>query len=717
MTRHPLTQRTVRVCLALALLATAMVYGLATARPAAAADQVTVSLGRISPSVAASPSTELSLSGELTVPRGQSHQDVIVQLGYTVIQAPSDMDQTPEDSSGESQLDNVQHTLGDISAGTYSWNLQFQAADLDPMPDTVYALDVVAWSDGGYLGAVRTYLPYQIGSGVSLAGTELSALAPVTAPAALDGYQEQVSGATYPEMTEDSLAEQMGQDGSLYQLLSNSAQAPAGMVSWALDPDLLESAAAIQDGYVVAAAGSSAADTPGPDANNAGSWLKEAKAVLGASSTELWQLPSTDPDIGSLTKAPAAEAQQLLSTAAHQAETGGSIQSALGLDPRGLLAWPAGGQVNKQTLSLAQSIDPAAVVVDSDSIGLSADDQSYIPTGRASVGGKSDLVVGDSGLDAIMSGDPADAAYTATGSNATALAGQRLLAQTAVIALEKPNLNRTLLVALPRSAETEAADMTVLGALKDASWIKSAGLSSLLKQSPDPEAGTGTPTRASATADTDLTGSQLSRSLALDSQLGLFQSILPADGSAASGFAEAVLRTVSNSWRGATADWTAFSSTVGSRLQSQMNEVYLIPKSDLTLSGTSGAIPFTVVNKLPQTVELGLQVVTKRTGLSVTQVAPRRFATGTTTVQVKVAASAPGAVVQVTAFLVNSAQQHYGSAGSGGSQTLQVTVTSYGFVALLLFAGSAALLVFAVGLRIYRGRKGSRGGPKTHAGD
>lgn len=43
MTRHPLTQRMVRVWLSLALVATAMVYAMAVARPAAAEQAVTVS--------------------------------------------------------------------------------------------------------------------------------------------------------------------------------------------------------------------------------------------------------------------------------------------------------------------------------------------------------------------------------------------------------------------------------------------------------------------------------------------------------------------------------------------------------------------------------------------------------------------------------------------------------------------------------------------------
>jgi hypothetical protein len=259
--------------------------------------------------------------------------------------------------------------------------------------------------------------------------------------------------------------------------------------------------------------------------------------------------------------------------------------------------------------------------------------------------------------------------------------------------------------------------MSVLEYVRNASWLKPAGLSTLLKQTPDTNASTGTPTRSAAVKNTDLSSTQLDQALGLESQLQLYQSILTNSNATDDGFAEAVLRTVSTGWRGDGSAWTDFQSTVSSRLISQMGQVYLIPKSDLTLSGTSGSIPFTVVNRLPQAVTLGLDIDTNRTGLHVSKVPVRKFATGSTTVEVKVTAEAPGANVVVTAYLINSGGQHYGSAESGGSRSLQVTVTSIGFVALLLFAGSAALLVFAVGLRIYRGRKGSRSAPETHAGD
>jgi Family of unknown function (DUF6049) len=715
-TRHPLTHRMVRAWFALALLASAGLYGVADARPAVADENVTVSLSTMTPTNATSSSGKLTLTGKVNIPSGQSHDDVIMQLAYAPVNYTSQLGDGPSDT--DEQLYSVQDDLQTLSSGSHPWTLQTSISAMGLAPGYVYALDVEAYSGGDPLGGLRTYLPYKIGGdgGHAVGSTKLAVLAPVTSPSPLDGYQESISGALYPELTEETLAESMA-GGSLYQLLAGGAQLPKGTVSWAVDPDLLNAAQQIDGGYVVAKSGT-ASDELGPDSNDAFAWLKEAKTVLGSSAGELWQLPATDPDLGSLSQAPTAQAEQLLSDATEQSVSGGTVKSLTGRAPQGLLAWPADGQVSPATLSLAESINPAAVVVDSGSIGLSVPDDEYAPTGRASVNGKNNLVVGDDGLDAIMSGDPADATYDAAGSNDALMAGQRLLAQTALIAMQKPNLARTLLLTLPRTTSTAALDMGVLkNVLASASWLSPTGLSALLGQSPDPDASTGTPSRSSSTAAADLSTAQLNQALSLESQLQLYQSILTKSDSTTTGFAEAVLRTVSTGWRGNSAEWAAFESAVTSRLASLTGQVYLIPKSDLTLSGTSGSIPFTVVNHLSQPVRLGLDVQTNRTGLHVTQIPLRTFPIGESTVEVKVTAEAPGAKVEVTAYLVNAGGARYGTAKSRGSQSLQVTVTSIGFVALLLFAGSAALLVFAVGWRIYRGRRRSRNEPATRASD
>jgi hypothetical protein len=703
-------QRSIRAVLALTLVAAAGLLGVAA--PASAAQHVAVSLTSMTPTVATSSSQELSLVGNLTIPSGTEHSDVIVQLGFEALSYRSEMTDGANPNK-DTEFNSVQDQLGTLSAGSHPWALKTTPAAMGLSAGTVYAIDVQAWSDGAYLGAQRTYLPYKIGSGSSsVSATQLTVLAPVTATSSADGYQyqESANGPLYPELTEQTLASEMGSGGNLYKLLQAGALLPKGTISWVVDPDLLNTAMAMQDGYGVATSGSSTPDV-GPNPGNARAWLAEAKTVLGGANGELWQLPATDPDLGSLSNASTKQAEQFLSDAANESTKSGTVKTLVDRTPKGLLAWPADGQVSSATLNLADSINPSAVIVDSTSIGLSVSDQRYTPTGRASANGRSNLAVSDTALDAIMSGDSVD-------SGSSVLAGQRLLAQTALISLESPNLSRSIMLTLPRDAATEASDMGILKVLQSASWVSPSGLSSLLAKSADSAASTGTPTRSSSVSGTDLSSSQISSAISLQAQLELFQSILTQTDATTAGFAEAVLRTVSTSWRGNSASWKAFESAVSNRLGSQTGKVYLIPKSDLTLSGTSGSIPFTVVNQLSQSVKLGLNVQTSPAGLNVTQIPTRTFpANGSWTVEVKVDTKVASSTYRVTAFLVTQNGAHYGTAKSGGLQSLQVTVTSIGFVALLLFVGSAALLIFAVGLRIYRGRKRSRSEPATREGD
>lgn len=720
MIRLSLTHRMARVWLAAALVASVCVYGFTRAEPAEAAQSATLSLKTMAPMVATSASQSVRLGGELKLPAGQSYSDVIVQLDIMPVQVRSQMSEGPASSTDEVQLSSVQDNLGEVS-GTTAWSLETTVRQMGLQPDTVYALDIEAWSNGSQpLGSVRTYLPYRISSSSSLAPTQLAVLVPVTAASPLDGYQYQPkdNGSPWDEVTSNDLITAMGPTGSLDQLLEQGQALKGVELSWAVDPDLLDTASQIQSGYFVTT-GESADEQAGTGADNVSAWLKLAKTVLGKNG-ELWQLPSTDPDLGSLSHLPKARAEQFVSTAAQQTAQSTTLKTATDRDPSGLLAWPAGGQLDTTTLALAQSLNPRAVVAASNSVDLAVTDHRYTPTGRASIDGKDDVAVSDSDLDAIMSGDSTDAGYVSAGSDPTLLAQQRLLAQTALITEEQPALSspRTILVTLPRASEQAVKDMPVLSALTQASWIRPASLSSLLATAPDGKAGTGNLNRSDAVAKTDLTSAQLAQATSLSAQLALYQSILVGPDTS-DGLPLAVERTVSTSWRGAPSAWSAFAAAVQRRLTMQMSQVYLIPKSDLTMSGTSGSIPFTIHNGLSQRVKLGLDFAMQPPGrLDIESVPAAEIpAHSSPTFQVKVTSRAPSATIQVTAYLVNSAGTHYGDAQSNGSQTLHVSVTSIGFVALLLFAGSAALLVIAVGLRIYRGRTGARKGQGTREGD
>jgi hypothetical protein len=674
--------------LLLGLFALAAVSIMGEPAPAEAASSgggaVTVELSSLSPAVAVKGST-LRLTGKL-VGGASAHSDVVIRLAVADMQVRSDMDSTA--GSGSRPVYNHDHEVGPLAAkATAAWSLSMPVSALSLTSRTVYALDIEAYAgaDGQRIGVMRTYLPYAMSGDSSFNPTQMVVLWPVTAVPTLDGQADK----DVPEAVNDSPSAQFAPGGRLDKVLNTANAAKNVKVSWVVDPDLLATANSESHGYSLYPDGAS-----GAGAQNALSWLAEAKTVLGGAS-ELWQLPATDPDLGSLGRANRAAAAAEVKRAVTLSGT--TLESLTGRTPHGTLAWPANGQVNSATLNLAKSADPSAVIVGSDSVGLHTPLDSYTPTGRAEASNGARLAVGDAALNAIFDGDAADAAWT--GSDRSLLASQRFLAQSALIALERPNLStaRTIMVTASRTAQPSSA---LLNAVGEAGWIKSVGLSTLLNTSPDAKAQLGTPERDAAAAKSDLSPGQLAAASALTSSLGSLAAILTKPQSATALYGPAVLRTLSTAWRSPSADQAAYSAAVRHRLGSTMGSVSLVQKSDLTLSGKSGVIPFTIENRFGDPVRVGIRITTDRAGLTIQSTTLQTVPQGSTTVNVHVSSAVSGTRVTVTAQLVTA-----GGADYGRPQSFQVTVSSIGSITLVIFGLSAALLVVAVGLRIYRGRR------------
>lgn len=660
-------------------------------------DAVTVTLGELTPSVAVKGST-LHLKGNV-IGGTAAHDEVTIRLAVANLQVRSDMGSSA--GAGSQVVYGYQDELGPLAAkASASWKLQVPVSALSPTSQSIYALDIEAYSDGERVGVVRTYLPYGMAGDSSFRATQLVILWPVTGAPALDGQ----SSKDVPEAVNDNLSAQFAADGRLGKTLSTAAAAPKNVtMSWAVDPDLLATANSESHGYSLYPNGAS-----GAGAQNALSWLAEAKTVLGGSASngagsnvpapnnpgELWQLPASDPDLGSLTHATAGFATRLIASAA--AASGTTLAGLTGRSPLGTLAWPAGGQADPATLNLAKAVSPSAVIVSSNSVTLRTPQESYTPTGRTKVNGEK-LAVSDAALNAIFDGDPADAALK--GSDQSLLASQRFLAESALMALERPNLStpRTVMVTGSRTA---APDPALLAAVGEAGWMKTVGLSTLLGAAADPHATVGEIKRDPAVAQTDLTTGQLNATAALSRSQRALAGILTQPNPAIDLFTPAVLRTASTAWRSSAAQQTAFAGAVQGRLATAMNLVNLVQKSDLTLSGKSGVIPFTVENRFRFPVKVGISITTDRAGLTVQPITLQTVPQGSTTVNVHVSSAVSGTRVKVTAQLVTPDGAAYGD-----SQSLQVTVSSIGSVTLVIFGLSAALLVVAVVLRIYRGRR------------
>ncbi|MBS2962131.1 hypothetical protein KGA66_03670 [Actinocrinis puniceicyclus] len=648
---------------------------------AASANSVTVELSSLSPAVAVKNGT-LHLAGTL-LGGSSAHSEVAVRLAVAQMQVRSDL--TSNAGTGSRLVYGHDDSVGNLAPGaSVPWTLTMPISALSLTSRTVYALDIEAYSGDLRIGALRTYLPYEMTGDSSFHATQMVMLLPITAVPALDGQVDK----DVPEAASDALSAQFASGGRLDQMLTIPTTNKSVTVSWAIDPDLLTTADEESHGYSLYPDSHS-----GTGAQNAANWLTTAKRVLGVSG-ELWQLPAADPDLGSLGHTSPALAAGLVKSAT--ARSGDLVEQYVGHAPLGTVAWPADGQADSGTIALAAAANPAAIVVRSDSVSLHTPLDSYTPTGRTQLAGRP-AAISDAALDAIFAGDAADTSWK--GSNRSLLAAQRFLADSALIAWERPNLAvpRTIMVAVPRGISPDPALFTAVG---QASWIKTVGLSALLAAHPDPRAQTSPAKRDPALAKSDLSNARLATTSALNSALGALAGIMIEPQQTTGSYGPAVLRTVSTAWRNAPALQSAFSGAVQNRLETTMNLVTLVKKSDLTLSGKSGVIPFTVENRLEHPVRVGIRITTSRPGLSVQTITVQDVPQGSTTINVHVSSAVTGTRVTVTAQLVTPNGADYGQ-----PQSLQVTVSSIGSITLVIFALSAALLVIAVGLRIYRGRR------------
>jgi Family of unknown function (DUF6049) len=680
----------------------------AAAPGAAAQESVAVELTSISPTIATSGAT-VRLAGKVVSASPDALADLTVTLAVVKMNFISDMSYSAGTNS--LQVPGVEYPVGQVPAkGSASWSLAVPVPRLGLDGSGVYALDAEAWSQGVRVGAVRTYLPFEIAAGSEFKPTQLALMWPVTAPPVLDGYSDPQS--QLPEAVDPANAQLFGElapNGRLDSVLTSAAKAAAQYhldVSWVVDPNLVSTVGSEAFGYLLSPNATLGTSNENETAQR---WLAEAKTDLGGVG-ELWQVPATDPDLSSLAQHDPTLAASTVKTTMALASAGESLKTTVGRAPLGTLAWPAGGQADPATLKLAaKSMKQSPVVVQSDSIGFQSPRDVYTPTGRENLSGGQKLAVSDAGLDAIFAGDPADAAQR-TAADSSLLASQRLLAQTALIAGQEPNLPtaRTILVSPPRDFTPDPALLTALG--QASSWVKTVGLSTLLHTAPDPAAQSGTPRRA-ANPGPDLTQAQLNATAQLQANLSSFSTILTDSGKATVPFNPAILSTLSTQWRTAPGARGAFVQATESRLDSLIGDVSLVQKDPLTLSGKSGSIPFTIQNKLRQPVKVGVRINVAQAGLTTQSVQVTEIPPGSSVVNVPVHASVSGVRYDVTAVLVNSAGADY---NPGQSVSVQVTVSSIGSITLVIFGLSAALLVIAVGFRLYRARRTRGGG---HPGD
>lgn len=453
----------------------------------------------------------------------------------------------------------------------------------------------------------------------------------------------------------------------------------AAAAAWAVDPALLAALEAGTEAPPGAAAPTSTQSDPPTDRTQ----LADLTSGLAqaASGRDVFTLPTLDPDLAALAHAGAAD---LASGAT--ALAGSTPLPVLGTPPRTDLAWPADEIPDLQTVALAAQSGARTVLVAGD--GLAAVDLNYTPTGRATVPtatGDVIALVGDRTLTDLFTdptstpraagttgeSDPspeatASAAAAGAAPTTAATAAQRVLAETAIIARERPSDPRHVLIAPRRdwAPDVEVA-RAQLAALANASWITPTPLSGLIGTADPLVERTDLPERSRV--DRELAPAAIDAMRTARTDLTTFATMVADPTALTAGADEAVLAPLSVAWRTDASGRAAVVQEVVDDLTVRASGVSVLPGSGLNLISQAGTLPIGLSNELDQDVTVQVSLVPANRVLVVdgaeTVVVPARsemqaripfHAVGSGDVRVEVTLLAPGgaAVTAPTSFVV-----------------------------------------------------------------
>ncbi|MEU6840917.1 DUF6049 family protein [Streptomyces sp. NPDC046716] len=541
------------------------------------------------------------------------------------------------------------------------------------------------------LGIQRTFLPWQPdAAGTKTKTTVLWPLISETGLTAETGTNETQTAV----FGNDDLAEEIAPGGRLQQMLALGSSLD---VTWVIDPDLLASVDAMTEAYKVK--GANGRLTSGRHQAVANEWLKDLQAAV--QHRKVVTLPFADPDLASL----AHNGTKVTGSLSHLKDATDAavkaVDTILHVTPDASYAWPVEGAVDRDIVKVATSAGANKIITRSDSLGES-DSLSYTPSAARPIGGGTTAVVADARLSTAFQGDM-------TSAERSTLAVQEFLAQSLMLDRQTDRA-RTALIA-PQRTPTASQAQTMAKAvaeLQGGTWTQSQSLSATASAKPDPGATTRVPsTRAypSKLRKQELPQAAFEQIQATQRELENFKVVLTDESRVVTPFGRAVDREMSTSWRGRTAESDGFRTGVSEYLSGLTEQVSLIDKSEVKLSGRSATIPVSVQNNLWQDVDhLKLRLTSDngtrlKIGDGASQDQEVTITSGhSQSVKFTTTAKATGPV-WVYAQLLTEDNQPYGK-----QIAFQVDVTEVTPTVMLVIAGGVLLLVLA-GFRMYTQRK------------
>jgi Family of unknown function (DUF6049) len=555
----------------------------------------------ITPRYAQADST-ITVTGTVANHTGTAQSGLTVQLysGVSPFSARDLMEEylTSTSSTGTSTpiAEGDPATVSVGAGATVTWHAQFTAEEAQLSGFGVYPLQAILESEsGGIAGTDRTLLPYWPGSAAGISKLKISWIWPM-----IDQPLNQVC----PALTSNELATSVTSQGRLGTLLTAGADNPGADLTWAVDPALLANVSAMEKPYQV---GGSPADCTGaksePPSSAAGTWLKALSSATAGTNVIL--TPYANVDMAALVHrdmTPDLTAAYQLGDRVAQNVLHGSFWTDVAL--------PAGGLADQPVLAALAS--PAGERMTSVVLGsgeMPAQGSNFTPDDAVT----SLRTMSGTSMTVLLADDTMTDLLKQANGNLSASARfaveQQFLAETAMIASEVPDSDRSVVISPPETwAPSLSLASDLLSETTGEPWLQPATLSSLTSSRVNTWQANRANPPVSQYSSRELSAHYLQKAAAAESNKNVFQSMLYLPSAQyTSSLNLAVAATESSAWRdGNSAGGTSLVNGLKSYVSRAEKRVQIIisasgsQASQIQMAGAAGELPVTIQNGLEQ---------------------------------------------------------------------------------------------------------------------
>jgi hypothetical protein len=569
---------------------------------AAQAGRVSIVIDSMTPQTA-KPGSKVTVSGTVTNGTSETRAGLDVQLltSPARFQTRDEMDGYVSQGIGaslEDAGDPFSLTVSLRPGATVQWHASFQVSAVGIDQFGVYPVSAQLGDGvGDVLGVDQTLLPFW-------PGQQAAGLARPLDVAWVWPLVDQPHHQVCTALTSNDLATSLAPGGRLSALLGAGQANPGAHVTWVVDPALLSDVNTMTKPYQVAS-GPGCSPVNKPASKAASTWLDTLRGITAGPPPVV--TPYANVDISALVHSGLA-ADITSAYSMGYAVAGSVLHGSFGPS----IAVPAGGAADISVLTnLATAQHIGAAVLDSNEMPPANpavfEPDDAITSIRTPSGVSMTILLADHVLTGVLAtGDTRSGVLPLSTQFAVT---QRFLAETAMIAAEAPDSDRSIVVAPPENwspSATLASDL--LSQTTSTPWLSPTALGSLAGAQDSERTLTRQPPPASKDSPGELTGSYLNRVAETRVALGVYQDLLyQPSNSYMQGLEQALTATESSAWRGrAAARGLALAKKLSQFMSGEEGQIHIIAAQQVPMGGSSGLVPVSIRNGSQHTIQVRL---------------------------------------------------------------------------------------------------------------